>query len=251
MISRRRLLALASGAASLRLLQRSGTGDGHLSATLKAPRLKAAPGEQALGLDVDSGRDGLLIVPAGYRPDSPAALAVMLHGAGGSARRVTSLFAAANAFGVIVLAPESRGATWDAIRGGYGPDIEFLNRALAHTFDRCAVDRRRLAIGGFSDGASYALSVGLASGDLFTHILACSPGFAIPGPVRGRPRIFVSHGTGDQILPIASTSRRIVPELERAGYPVTYREFEGPHTVPPAIAREAFTWFTGANPGVQ
>ncbi len=138
-----------------------------------------------------------------------------------------------------------------AFEASYGPDIDFLNQALAYTFDRCAVDRQRLAIGGFSDGASYGLSVGLASGDLFTHILACSPGFAIPGPTRGRPRIFVSHGTADQILPIESTSRRIVPALERAGYAVTYREFDGPHAVPPAIAREALTWFTGRRPGVQ
>ena len=251
MISRRRLLALASGAVSLRPLQRSGASDAHLSVTPKAPRLNTSPGEHALGLDAGSGRDGVLIVPAAYRPDSPAPLAVVLHGAGGSARRVTSLFSVAAELGVIVLAPESRGGTWDGIRGSYGPDIEFLKRALAHAFERCAVDRRRLAIGGFSDGASYGLSVGLANGDLFTHILACSPGFAIPGPVRGRPRIFVSHGKADQILPISSTSRRIVPELEKAGYAVTYREFDGPHTVPPAIAREAFTWFTGAAPRVQ
>ncbi len=252
MISRRRILALASAAVSLRLLQRpGGASDGHLSVTPKAPRLKTPPGEQALGLGGGSGRDGLLVVPAGYRPDSPAPLAVMLHGAGGAARRVASLFSVADELGVIILAPESRGGTWDGIRGSYGPDIEFLNRALAHTFDRLAVDRRRLAIGGFSDGASYGLSVGLANGDLFTHILACSPGFAIPGTVRGRPRIFVSHGTADQILPISSTSRRIVPELEKLGYTVTYREFDGPHTVPPGIARDGFAWFTGANPRVQ
>jgi phospholipase/carboxylesterase len=254
MISRRRLIALASGAIALRsglaLVQRPAS-SGHLSVTPRTPRGKVTPGEKPLGLDLDSGRDGLLVVPAGYRPDRPAPLAVMLHGAGGAARRVSSLFAVADELGVIVLAPESRGRTWDGIRGGYGPDIDFLNQALAYTFDRCAVDRQRLAIGGFSDGASYGLSVGLASGDLFTHILACSPGFVIPGPTRGRPRIFVSHGTADQVLPIESTSRRIVPALEKAGYAVTYREFDGPHAVPPAIAREAFTWFTGARPGVQ
>jgi predicted esterase len=33
--------------------------------------------------------------------------------------------------------------------------------------------------------------------------------------------------------------------LERAGYDVTYREFDGPHTVPPDIAREAADWFVG------
>jgi predicted esterase len=34
-----------------------------------------------------------------------------------------------------------------------------------------------------------------------------------------------------------------VPELERAGYDVAYREFEGGHVVPPKIGREAVDWF--------
>jgi poly(3-hydroxybutyrate) depolymerase len=34
-----------------------------------------------------------------------------------------------------------------------------------------------------------------------------------------------------------------VPILERAGYDVTYHEFDGPHTVPTDIAREAVEWF--------
>jgi phospholipase/carboxylesterase len=143
---------------------------------------------------------------------------------------------------VIVLAPEARAGTWDAIHDSYGPDIEFLERALEHTFDRCAIDSRRLAIGGFSDGATYGLSVGLASGDLFTHIIACSPGFIIRGGLNGKPKIYISHGTADQILPIDATSRRIAPRLKEVGYNVTYKEFEGPHSVPPAIAREAMEW---------
>jgi predicted esterase len=249
MITRRELLVLASSVIPVCGRQRGPVSDGHLTVKLKAPTLKIQPGEQALGLGGATGRDGLLIVPRGYRPETPAPLAVMLHGAGGTARRVTSLFTAANDFGVIILAPESRDRTWDGIRGRLGPDIEFMDRALDYTFERCAVDRRRLAIGGFSDGATYALSVGLASTDLFTHILACSPGFIIPSEAHSarppaRPKIFISHGTADEILPIADTSRRIVPALERIGYSIMYREFEGPHAVPPTVARELFQWFT-------
>jgi phospholipase/carboxylesterase len=65
-----------------------------------------------------------------------------------------------------------------------------------------------------------------------------------PGEPRGRPRLFVSHGTRDAVLPVSRCSRRIVPEAERAGYEVRYREFEGPHTVPADIAREAAEWLT-------
>jgi phospholipase/carboxylesterase len=44
------------------------------------------------------------------------------------------------------------------------------------------------------------------------------------------------------VLPIDNCSRRIVPLLRRGGYDVRYREFEGAHTVPPEIAREAAGW---------
>jgi phospholipase/carboxylesterase len=106
------------------------------------------------------------------------------------------------------------------------------------------VDPGRLAVGGFSDGASYALSLGVDNGDLFSHVLAFSPGFMAPTRRAGSPRFFVSHGTRDGVLPIERCSRRIVPQLERMGYEVTYREFEGGHTVLPEIALEAVGWFT-------
>ncbi len=61
-------------------------------------------------------------------------------------------------------------------------------------------------------------------------------------PRDGAPRFFVSHGTADDVLPIDRTSRRIVPALREEGLDVTYREFSGPHTVPPEIAREAVDW---------
>jgi phospholipase/carboxylesterase len=237
-IGRRGFIALGSASAVAAVVFTQSRGDGHLRAHFKTPTQKIDPGEYPLGLGSD--RDGLLLVPKGYRADKPAPMFVVLHGAGGSARRVSSLFsAAADAAGTILLVPESRDRTWDAIHDRFGPDVDFLDRALNHAFDRCAVDRTHLAIGGFSDGATYGLSIGLASGDLFTSILACSPGFIVPSTTRGKPRIFISHGTKDQILPIDATSRRIVPDLQRAGYTVKYREFDGPHAVPPAIAQEA------------
>ena len=95
------------------------------------------------------------------------------------------------------------------------------------------------------DLRTIALSIGLTSGELFTHVLAFSPGFAAPAERAGRPRLFISHGTRDLVLPIDACSRRIVPMVQRAGYEVRYREFDGPHTVPPEIAREALAWFTG------
>src|SRR5690349_14549860 len=97
---------------------------------------------------------------------------------------------------------------------------------LERTFDRCSVDPSHLAVGGFSDGASYALSIGITNGDLCAYIIAFSPGFIAPATQRGAPHIFISHGTRDATLPIDACSRIFVPQIERAGYEVPYREFD-------------------------
>jgi predicted esterase len=207
------------------------------------PTMEAAPtGLHPLGLNAE--RDGVRYVPANHDPARPAPLVLMLHGATGNGRRtVESLMQLADEFGLILLAPDSRLRTWDVLSGGYGPDIAVIDQALAETFARFAIDSTRIAAEGFSDGASYALSIGIANGDLFTHILAFSPGFIAPPGQEGNPRIFVSHGRQDQVLPINHCSRLFVPQLRRAGYDVTYEEFDGPHRTPPEIARMGVEWF--------
>src|SRR5206468_1125855 len=119
-----------------------------------------------------------------------------------------------------------------------------INRALAAAFARCATDRHRLAIGGFSDGASHALSLGLANGDLFSSIIAFSPGYIVRAPA-GAGRCYSSHGGADPVLPIASTSRIFVASLRKNGYNIDFREFGGGHNVSPAIAEQAMTWLSG------
>lgn len=198
-----------------------------------------------LGLVDDSGKDGVLYVPETAERNAPPML--WLHGATGTGRRhLKAVLAAADRYGVVLLAPDSRGPTWDVIVsqfGGFGPDIAFFERALAALDERVAVDWSRLAISGVSDGASYALSVGVTNGDLFPNIVAFSPGFVIGGQLVGLPRVYVSHGTADPILPIDMCSRQFVPAMREAGYDVTFDEFDGGHTVPPEVSDRAFAWW--------
>jgi phospholipase/carboxylesterase len=204
----------------------------------------ATPGRHLLGLD--GKRDGAFLVPNGLDPAKPAPLIVALHGAGGIATHILDLVAAqAERHGIIVLAPESRGPTWDVIRGGYGPDVGFIDRALTKVFGLHPVDPGRIAVSGFSDGASYALSLGVINGELFDHILAFSPGFLVPTTTADTPRIFISHGIHDEVLPIDPCSRRIVPALRRAGYDVDYHEFDGGHVVPPGLVERGVARFLG------
>ncbi|MEP0919345.1 alpha/beta hydrolase-fold protein [Leptolyngbya sp. DQ-M1] len=225
------------------LKQSSSAAAGRLRARPIQPKGSGSPGLHPLKLA--GKRDGLLYVPTAYRADSSNPLVLMLHGAGGNAENGLSIIQQwAEQLSAIVLAIDSREQTWDVILSHYGSDIAFIDQALSQTFSRYSINPNQIAIAGFSDGASYALSVGITNGDLFTDILAFSPGFITPATQVGQPRCFVSHGKGDTVLPIDRCSRRIVPRLQQAGYNVLYREFDGSHTVPSAIADEAMQWFT-------
>ena len=196
------------------------------------------PGVRAL--DIGPGPEVLLHVPPGMSAAAPARLVLSLHGAGGDARAgLAPLVPVADANRLLLLAPGSQGRTWDVILDGWGPDVRRIDDALEDVFASHPVDSQRLAISGFSDGASYALSLGLANADLFTHILAFSPGFVVPARPARTPRVYISHGRADDVLPIDRTTRRIVPRLRSAGIPVEVHEFDGGHTVPAGIVEEA------------
>src|SRR5215467_13987404 len=203
--------------------------DTFLSACIPAQsavRLRARPGQASASpaktgvtsLNLRGERDTLLYVPASA-PD-PAPLILYLHGATGDEHQgIRRLSALADEFGFLVLSPASQDGTWDAITSGYGPDVRSIDQALSKVFAQCRIDAQKIAVCGFSDGASYALGLGLSNGDLFQAVMAFSPGFVPPGAEQtGTPRIFISHGTRDQILPIDSSSRRLAPQFERAGY---------------------------------
>lgn len=214
-----------------------------------APTITVGPGEHALGMGIVrlrdlAKRDGRLYVPKQAAPQRPLPLIVLLHGGGGRAEDFKEMFPLAEEFGVVMLALDSRHNTWDGIDSPFGPDVESMDAALRHTFARVAIDPGKIALGGLSDGGMYALSLGMVNGDLFTHLVAVAPGwFAPPAPPTGRPRIFVAHGTRDNVYGVFGSRHNIVPHLKNAGYDVTYYEFDGPHWVTEDAARHALQWF--------
>ena len=183
-------------------------------------------------LDLEGGLAPAVFVPSTL-PAGPVPVMVLLHGATSNplhALRVVQDEAERRQF--VVVAPKSVGTTWDVIHGAFGPDVAALDHVLAAVFDHVPADPARLAIAGFSDGASYALTLGLANGSLFPSILAFSPGFFVPARREGWPAIFVSHGRTDPVLPIDQCGRRVVAALRMGRYDVAYYEFDGGHQVP-------------------
>lgn len=220
------------------------------------PKKVATPssttGLQKLDLSTGDDRDGWLYVPAKHV--NPAPLILMLHGSLDDGDKILQQVRSfADDIGAIVVAPDSRGYTWEIAKRDvaqdpldrFGKDVIYIDRALAHVFERYSIDPKRVAIGGFSDGGTYALSLGLMNGNLFTHVMAFSPGFVRVRSTSGHPHVFLAHGTSDDVLPI-DTSRSIARAIDQAGYEVEFIEFEGKHVVSDEIAKEALTeWFVG------
>ena len=200
------------------------------------------PGETRLSFS-GGDRDTTVYIPKSYKSSTKTPVLMMLHGFSGTSQSVRYAFPLAEEFGIIVIAPESRNQTWGQSAPGFDPDMKYLSPMFSEVTSFLNIDRAKVGVGGISDGATYALSMGLGYGDTFTHLLIYSEGIPIPYRRQGKPRIFIAHGINDAQMPIDRTSRRFVPQFKQDGYDVTYREYEGGHGPPSPIIREGFEWF--------
>ena len=210
-------------------------------------------------------RTGVLTLAGGayaYLPKgltgAPVPVLVVFHGAGGRAQDILDSYRAdADANHFILVLPQSLGPTWDMIvdlksRLGvemnveprYGRDLKALDAAMADLFARVAVDPARVGIMGFSDGATYAVSVGTANPQLFHTVIAYSPGPAFPTKFDITQRIFISHAEEDPVLPY-STTRGMVARMRVKHMPLEFESFHGGHEVPKDIHAKAVAYFMG------
>jgi len=124
---------------------------------------------------------------------------------------------------------------------GYGSACEFVD-SLPH---------ERVALGGFSQGAVMAYSVGLGAGRprpaaviAFSGFIPVVEGWSLD-LTRPWPPIAVAHGSLDQVIPV-ELAHRSVAELEAAGAEVLYRESPMGHAIDPAFVAELRSWLAAA-----
>jgi len=214
-------------------------------------RLDAAPSLAPLppgrhALPFAEGREAVLVVPEGLEAGQPVPLLVMFHGAGGEANKVLPhLVRHARARRFLLLAPQSMFPTWDIVIGGHGPDLERLEAALQQVAAHFPIDAGHIAFAGFSDGGSYALSVGLSNGDVVSHVIGLSAGFMNTFTRHGAPRVFLAHGRADTQLPFATSAGPHAQRLLAEGTDLTLLPFDGDHLIVPWVVERAIAFFLG------
>ena len=213
----------------------------------------AAAAQPTVRLEAEGGRfimleDGVAWVPEAGSPPPP--VMIVLHGAGGNAATALSnVIGEASRRGIAVVAVKSGGRTWDAMdvmlgRSGGGfaggakrlpsADRNRIARALDALAEDTPVDRSRLALFGFSDGASMALSLGVASPETYPFVVAFAPGGVIErraGKAAARQEVVIAHGTEDRIIPYRHDVAYVCPKVTAGDRTVRFVTFSGGHRV--------------------
>jgi phospholipase/carboxylesterase len=100
-----------------------------------------------------------------------------------------------------------------------------------------------VALVGFSQGAMLAIDVALAGApgvDLvvaMSGVLLTDSVSALTAPHPRKPRFLLSHGRRDPVVSFSS-SERAKDLLEKHGFSVTWRPFDGGHEIPPPVLAE-------------
>lgn len=195
----------------------------------------------------------LIVTPDGHDPDRPAPLIIALHGYGDRPENHPRVWGpAADDFGAILAVPQAG----RQVGGGFGwSGVEeaevVLDRVLREVDDRFDIDRSRIVLAGFSQGAFLAMALGVRHPELLTGVIpmagAYVPEIDAPPPAEGHePRYYFMSGSQDRAV---TDMRRAAKDFRAAGYKATLRILPGiGHASPDPAGGElstALRWVLG------
>lgn len=195
--------------------------------------------------------------------DPSAPLVILVHGRAGNAQVMwafdRTLPERANVVSFEAFLPDALGgfSWWDmASEKPIEPEIirarDRVHFAIERYVELFSLYPSKTIGVGFSQG-SVLLSAAILTGVLQLDGLAILAGFVSrlgePSLIRGRPEIFVAHGTADEVLSIEK-ARRGVNRLRSSGLPVVFIEEEGVgHKLGIAGMRALKEWFQSLTTG--
>ncbi len=246
-----------------------------VSPALAAPQEPAPAEAPALATDVFWHEAPTLVpvqmvFPPGFDAAAPRTLVVALHGFGDTSSRFRPVADVLATAGHVVALPEATYAFPAGGRIGFDWTLHHLGDAAASSRAirllgtqylpglveairaRATVDRVILL--GFSQGAAVALLTGLHDPATFDAVISLglpmyNPEWFGEGALEAARDVGVLlvHGTHDEIAPIDATTRAR-DHLAGAGLAVTFRAFDGGHTVAPDELVAAVRWIAGPLP---
>ena len=182
---------------------------------------------------------------------SPQGVLLLMHGRGADEHDLAPLLQALDPDGNLLgllprgpLALPPGGRHWYVLREVGSPDREtFLHTfaLLSDWLDGVLAENEitpdRLVVGGFSQGAVMAYSLGLAAGRprpaailAFSGFIPRVDGFELDLDGRTGLPVSISHGSLDPIISV-EFAREARTRLEAAGLAIRYREDPVPHTI--------------------
>lgn len=186
----------------------------------------AGPGSHSLAITVnDLDRTYIVHVPATYQPQRPSPLVIMLHGGGGTARaamRETEWTMKAEREGFLAVFPNAMARDpaqpssfvrnpqlWNDGSDRFYPgqkapdDVGFIAAMLDDLSTRFALDKRRVFVTGFSNGASMSFRVGAELSDRIAAIAPVAGALWFDPPLFKHPvSLCYITGTADPLNPI-------------------------------------------------
>lgn len=135
---------------------------------------------------------------------------------------------------------------WPPLLDEFERSTTRLNQLLEYLELQFGLDRQRLILMGFSNGAAMAFAAGMSPNRGPLLGLVAMSGHLPAGrlePLADLP-IFWSHGTRDEFIPI-EVARADVARLREIGAPVDYCEAEVGHKLGAGCRQELRSWFQG------
>jgi polyhydroxybutyrate depolymerase len=165
-------------------------------------------------------RQYLLHVPATHKPDTPAALVLVFHGAGIGAERFVGYSRFSNVAdreGFLIVYPQGLNEVWNPALESR--DVKFIRDLIDHLQRRCSVDPNRIYASGHSNGGAMVDRLACDLADRIAAIGTVSGAYQRSAECStSRPvGVFAIHGTTDTIVPYEGISEWASAWAQRNG----------------------------------
>ena len=153
------------------------------------------------------------------------------------------------------IGPGMTGYAWYPMSMGGPPDVDAIlssRRELEAFIERCLasypIDRKKLALLGFSQGGVMSYSLALTHPERLAALAVLSSWLPkelearlnVSDAVQALPTL-IQHGTQDSMIEV-DRARDSVERLRRLKLPLTFREYEMAHEITPGSLRDLSTW---------